>query len=63
VRYLENRSSVQQLRAMTSMREEDIPGVSLRGRKPEQLTVPELKLWLTCRGAPTKGKKADLVER
>ncbi len=43
--------------------ENDVPGASLRGRKPEELKIPELKLWLNCRGAPTKGKKADLVER
>ena len=43
--------------------EEDVPGASLRGQRPDQLKVPELKLWLAYRGAPTKGKKADLVER
>ena len=43
-----------------SVHEEDVPGASLNGRKPE-LKVPELKNWLACRGAPTKGKKADLV--
>ena len=44
--------------------EDCIPGASLRGRKPEQLTVPELKRWLSCRkGASLKGRKADLVER
>ena len=43
-----------------SIREEDVPGVSLNRRKPE-LKVPELKNWLACRGVPTKGKKADLV--
>ena len=46
-----------------SVREEDVPGASLNGRKPEQLKVPELKYWLACRGAPTKGRKADLVAR
>ena len=46
-----------------SFREEDVPGVSLNGRNPEQLKVPELKNCLACRGAPTKGKKADLVAR
>ncbi len=40
-----------------------VPGAFLHGRKPEELKIPELKLWLTCRGAPTKGKKADLVKR
>ena len=43
--------------------EKDVPGASLKGRKPEQLKVPELKLWLSCRGAPTRGRKAELVER
>ena len=46
-----------------SLREEDVPGASLNGRKPEQLKVPELKLWLACRGALTKGRKAELIER
>ena len=39
---------------------ENVPGALLRGRRPDQLKMAELKL---CRGAPTKGKKADLVER
>ena len=43
--------------------EAEIPGASLNGRRPEQLKIPELRLWLKCRRAPTKGKKADLVER
>ena len=43
--------------------EDDVPGASLNGRRPEQLKVPELKLWLACRAAPTRGKKAVLVER
>ena len=41
----------------------DIPGASLNGRNPANLTIPQLKRWLQCRGAPTKGKKADLVAR
>ena len=44
-------------------REDDIPGASLGGRSANTLTIPALKRWLQCRGAPTKGKKADLVER
>ena len=40
--------------------EDDVPGASLNDRRPEQ---PELKLWLACRAAPTRGKKAVLVER
>ena len=43
--------------------ENDIPGASLSGRDPSTLTVPALKRWLLCRPAPTKGKKAELVER
>ena len=31
-----------------SVCEEDVPGASLNGRKPEQLKVPELKNWLAC---------------
>ena len=46
-----------------SLSEADVPGASLNGRKPEQLKIPELKLWLACRRAPTRGRKADLVER
>jgi len=41
----------------------DVPGASLNGRKPSSLKIPELKRWLQCRRAPTKGKKADLVAR
>ena len=37
--------------------EGDVSGASLNGTKPEHLKVPELKYWLECRGAPTKGKK------
>ena len=41
----------------------DIPGTSLNGRNPADLTIPQLKQWLKCRNAPMKGKKADLVPR
>ena len=41
----------------------DVAGASLNGKRPEDLKVPALKLWLKCRGAPIKGKKSDLVER
>ena len=44
-----------------SICEEDIPGTSLNGRKPEELKVSVLKYWPACRGAPTTGRKADLV--
>ena len=42
---------------------DDVPGASLCGRNPETLKIPELKQWLLCRGASTKGRKADLVAR
>ena len=43
------------------LNENDIPGASLHGRDPNSLKMPELKRWLTCRNASTKGKKSDLV--
>ena len=43
--------------------EADVPGASLNGKKPNDLTVPQLKRWLICRNASIKGKKADLVAR
>ncbi|XP_065903217.1 uncharacterized protein [Dysidea avara] len=43
--------------------ETDIPGASLNGKSPNQLTVVQLKRWLVCRGAPISGKKSDLIER
>ena len=43
--------------------EDDIPGASLNGKSPSQLTVVQLKRWLACRGAPVSGKKPDLLER
>ena len=45
------------------LRENDIPGASLGDRDPNSLKIPELKRWLICRNASTKGKKADLVLR
>ena len=30
---------------------------------PERMTVAELKVWLESKGAPTKGKKRDLIDR
>ena len=47
----------------TELREEDIPGATLDGRDPNVLTIPQLKHWLQCQNAPTRGKKADLVAR
>ena len=43
--------------------ESDIPGASLNGKKPNELNVVQLKRWLSCRGAPTGGKKPQLIER
>ena len=37
------------------------PVSPVTSKKPEQMTVAELKAWLTHRGAPTKGKKSDLL--
>lgn len=45
------------------LEESDIPGASLNGKKPSELNVTQLKRWLSCRGAPLTGKKAELVER
>ena len=44
-------------------REDDLPGASLNGRRPENLKVKELKQWLPCRGVSVKGEKCDLVVR
>ncbi|XP_073237731.1 uncharacterized protein [Porites lutea] len=45
--------------------ENDIPGASLLGRKPEELKNSELKFWLKCRRDTGKGlkTKAELVKR
>lgn len=43
--------------------EHDIPGASLDGKKPSELNVVQLRRWLACRGAPTSGKKPQLIER
>ena len=43
--------------------EEDIPGSCLAGKDPKQLTVKQLKFWLSCRGAKISGKKDELVAR
>ena len=42
---------------------DDVPAASLQGRDPELLKVPELKRWLQCRGASTKGRKPELIAR
>lgn len=43
--------------------EEDVPGASLNGRKPEQLKNDELKRWLKCRGANVSGNCMQLLQR
>ena len=48
---------------MLMLSEDDIPGASLKGRNPNNLTIVQLKRWLACRGAPLSGNKAQLVER
>ena len=42
---------------------EDIPGASLNGKNLGELNVLQLRRWLACRGAPTGGKKPELIER
>lgn len=32
-------------------------------KQPEKMTVAELKTWIAQKGAPTKGKKKDLLDR
>ena len=43
--------------------ESDIPGASLDGKNPSELSVVQLKRWLVCRGAPVTGKKPELIQR
>ena len=43
--------------------EDDVTGASLKGRNPQDLKVQQLKRWLLCRKASTRGKKADLGVR
>lgn len=55
--------SVSNVRKIT-LTEDDIDGASLRGKTPNQLTIPELKRWLSCRkGAKLSGTKRSLVAR
>ena len=41
----------------------DIDDLLSGKRDPESLKVAELKYWLSSRGKPVKGKRADLVAR
>ena len=45
------------------LHEDEVPGASLKGRDVGSLKIPQLKRWLLCRRASTKGLKADLVAR
>ena len=44
------------------LEENNIPDASLHGKKPNELTMTQLKRWLSCKGAPVTGKKPELVE-
>lgn len=46
----------------STLPEEDIPGAS-QWERPKQMTVKQLKVWLSCRGAKISGKKNELVSR
>ena len=46
-----------------TLREDEVPGASSRGHDVGSLKIPDLKHWLQCRRASTKGLKADLVAR
>ena len=48
---------------VSPLKESDIPGTLLKERDPSELKISELKRWLQCRAASTKGKKTDLIER
>ena len=45
------------------LREDDVPGASLGKCDVGALKIPELKQWLQCQRASTKGLKADLIAR
>ena len=45
------------------LNEEQVPGASLRGQDVATLKVLELKRWLQCQRASTKGLKSDWVAR
>ena len=49
--------------AILLLTEQDVPGSSLDGKHPSELNVAQLRRWLVCRGAPTNGKKPELIER
>jgi len=47
-----------------TLTEDDVAGALLRIKTASNLTIPELKRWLSCRKrSKIKGPEADLVER
>ena len=58
-------ASISNISNPTFLTENDIPGASLLGRKPDQLKISELKFWHKYRGdAGIRLKtKAELVKR
>ena len=59
----DNATANEQVKRTHSLTENDIPGAALNRKDPATLKVPELKRWLKCRNAPTKGGKAELIAR
>ena len=45
------------------LNESDIPGASLDGKDPSELSIVQLKQWVVCHGAPVNGKKPELIQR
>lgn len=50
-----------------SLTENDVPGASLHGKDPSRVNLPQLKLWLKCRGISatnmTKAQAVDVVTK
>ena len=47
-------ASTSNISNLTFLMENDIPGASLLGRKPEELKISEIKFWLKCCGDAVK---------
>ena len=47
---------------MPLLTEKDIPGASLHGKDPSELSFIQLKRWLICRDAPVSRKKLELIQ-
>ena len=58
-------TSISNVLISTFLLENDIPGASLLGRKPEELKISDNIFWLKCRGDAGKGQKtnAELKKR